>query len=132
MDIRKYLEKNSLSNVLLLTGIRSIRVPVEDGYITCESNKDILDALYYVSPEEIKIVAAYVGDIQNDYSMVFSFGDVKCPKCGNVTRNMTISMDYLISPFKTSCIVGKSLVDNQQLVYFTSLTTNESDLKQVV
>lgn len=89
----KELDENSLSNVLLLTGIRSIRVPAEDGYITCETNKDILDALYYVSPEEIKIIAAYVGDIQNDYNMVFSFGDVRCPKCGNITRNMIISMD---------------------------------------
>lgn len=99
----KDLDENSLSNVLLLTGIRSIMVPSEDGYIECKTNKDILDALYYVSPEEIKIIAAYVSEIQNNYNMVFSFGDVKCPKCGNVTRNMVVAMSELVfRTFQTS------------------------------
>ena len=99
----KELDENSLSNVLLLTGIRSIMVPSEDGYIECKTNKDILDALYYVSPEEIKIIAAYVSEIQNNYNMVFSLGDVKCPKCGNITHNMTVAMSELVfRTFQTS------------------------------
>lgn len=99
----KDLDENGLSNVLLLTGIRSIRIPVDDGLITCETNKDILDALYRVSPNEIKIIAAYVTEVQNNYAIAFSFGDVKCPKCGNITRNMTITMDDLVfQTFQTS------------------------------
>lgn len=97
------LSETSLTNVLLLTGIRSIRVPADDGYIVCEDAKDILDALYYITPEEIRIVATYVGQVENDYTMVFSFGDVRCPKCGNLTRNMVISIDDLVfRTFQTS------------------------------
>jgi len=85
-----------LNNIMLLTSIRSINVPTDDGYIECTGYKDILDAIYNISPTEIQIINTYAGEIQEQYNMTFSFGDVKCPHCGNVTKNMVISMDDLV------------------------------------
>jgi hypothetical protein len=86
-----------LNNVMLLTSIRSINVPTENGeYIECTGYRDILDAIYRVSPKDIQIINTYAGEIQENYNMTFSFGDVKCPHCGAVTKNMVVSMDDLV------------------------------------
>ena len=86
-----------MDNILLLTSIRSVRIPDGEGnYIVCEGYKDILDAVYHVSPSEIQILAAYTAKIQGQYEMVFSFGDVVCPHCKNITRNLDVTMDDLV------------------------------------
>ena len=85
-----------LNNIMLLTSIRSINIPADDGYIECTGYKDILDAIYNITPTEIQIINTYAGEIQGDYNMVFSFGDVKCPHCGSITKNMVVSMDDLV------------------------------------
>ena len=81
---------------MLLTSIRSINIPADYGYIECTGYKDILDAIYNITPTEIQIINTYAGEIQGDYNMVFSFGDVKCPHCGSITKNMVVSMDDLV------------------------------------
>lgn len=86
-----------LNNVILLTSIRSVLVPTPDGkYVECRGYRDILDAIYNVSPDEIKILTSYTSKLQDEYQMVFSFGNVVCPHCGNITRNLDISMDDLV------------------------------------
>ena len=85
-----------LNNIMLLTSVRSINVPTDDGYVECTGYRDILDAIYKISPTDIQILNTYAGEIQEDYNMVFSFGDVTCPHCGSVTKNMVISMDDLV------------------------------------
>ena len=88
-----------LNNVLLLTTVLSVRVPKGDGsntYIMYEGYKDILDAIYQISPEEIKILAGISAKLQRQYQVVFSFGDVVCPHCQNVTRDMDITIDELV------------------------------------
>lgn len=86
-----------MDNILLLTAIRSVMVPDGEGnYITCEGYKDILDAIYNVAPSEIQILAAYTAKIQSQYNVVFSFGDVVCPHCKNITKNLDITMDDLV------------------------------------
>lgn len=85
------------NNVLLLTCIRSVWVPQEDGtYVECVGFKDILDAIYQIRPEEIRILAAYTAKYQQDYTITFSFGSVKCPHCGNITKDLEISIDDLV------------------------------------
>jgi hypothetical protein len=85
------------NNILLLTTIRSVQVPDgEGGYVECTGYKDILDAVYMVSPSEIQILATYVAKIQTYYETTFSFGNVKCPHCGTITHNLDISMDQLV------------------------------------
>ena len=86
-----------LNNVLLSTSIRSVYVPDgKGGYIECTGYKDILDAIYKITPEEIKILAAYTAKIQSEYEITFSFGNVTCPHCGNVTEDMEVNMDDLV------------------------------------
>ena len=84
-------------NTLLLTSIRTVFLPDGDGgYVECTGYKEILDALYNVGPTEIQILAAYTAKIQSNWEIVFSFGDVVCPHCGTVTKNLDISMDDLV------------------------------------
>lgn len=86
-----------LNNILLLTTVKSIMVPDgNDGYVECTGYKDILDAIYNISPEEIKIIAAYAAKFQSDYEMVFAFVDVVCPHCKNVTKQLAINVDDLV------------------------------------
>ena len=86
-----------MNNILLLTTIKSIRVPNEDGtYSVAEGYKDILDAVYKISPEEIKLLAAITNKLTSEYQSYFSFGDVTCPHCGNVTHDLELTMDDLV------------------------------------
>ena len=87
------------NNMLLLTTVLSVRIPKNDkpnSYILCEGYKDIVDAIYSISPEEIKIIAAMSNKIQTQYQVNFSFGDVKCPHCGNVTKDLDLTIDDLV------------------------------------
>jgi hypothetical protein len=84
-------------NILLLTTVRSIYVPDGEGkWIHCTGYKDILDAIYKVTTEEIKIIAKYTNDIQSQYEISFSLGEVKCPHCGHITPSLDIDMDTLV------------------------------------
>jgi acetone carboxylase gamma subunit len=86
-----------VNNVLLLTTVRSVRIPNSDGtYTVCEGYKDILDAIYNIRPEEIKLVAAIANKLTSEYQTHFSFGDVVCPHCGNVTHDLDLTMDDLV------------------------------------
>ena len=87
------------NNMLLLTTVLSVRIPKNDNpnsYILCEGYKDIVDAIYSISPEEIKIIAAMSNKIQTQYQVSFSFGDVKCPHCGNITKDLDLTIDDLV------------------------------------
>lgn len=87
------------NNMLLLTTVLSVRIPKKDNpnsYILCEGYKDIVDAIYSISPEEIKIIATMSNKIQTQYQVNYSFGDVKCPHCGNVTKDLDLTIDDLV------------------------------------
>ena len=93
------------NNILLLTSVLSVLVPHPDGdvddngkpiYIKCETYKEILDAIYSISPSEIKILANIVSKFQRQYQAYFSFVDVRCPHCGNVTPDLEVTMDDLV------------------------------------
>jgi hypothetical protein len=88
-----------MNNILLLTTVLSVRVPDPKNpgtYILCEGYKDILDAIYNINPEEIKILAAISAKIQREYQVYFSFGDVVCPHCKNVTKDLELTIDDLV------------------------------------
>lgn len=87
------------SNLLLLMAVKSISMPNNNGgYSKFVGYKDILEALYHVRPEEIKIIAEYTAKYIHDYSAVFSFGDVVCTHegCHTKTENMPVTMDELV------------------------------------
>lgn len=92
------LNDTYLAAVSLLTAVR--RVYILDGndqYVEATGYKNIVDALYkYITPKEIKIVQAYANKVSSLYEIVFSFGDVVCPHCGNVTHDLDVTMDELV------------------------------------
>lgn len=110
------LNDTYMNNVLLLTSIRSVWVPDGDKYIECTGYKDILDAIYQVSPEEIKIIAAYTAKLQAEYEITFSFGDVECPHCHNITKDMEVNMDDLV--FQTYSRLMSTEVDLKNIPDF--------------
>lgn len=88
-----------MNNILLLTTVLSVRVPDPKHpgtYILCEGYKDILDAIYNINPEEIKLLASISAKIQREYQVYFSFGDVVCPHCKNVTNDLELTIDDLV------------------------------------
>lgn len=86
-----------LNSVLLLTTVRSVRIPKGDGtYSLCNTYKSILDAIYSIMPEEIKLVQSFANVLTSEYNSAFSFGDVTCPHCGNVTKDLDLTMDDLV------------------------------------
>ena len=97
------------NNLLLLTSIRSVRVPSDGDFIVCEGYKDILDAIYNISPREIKILAAYTAKLQSNYEMTFSLGKVECSHCHNITENLDITIDDLV--FQTFSLLMNTEID---------------------
>lgn len=88
-----------MNNILLLTTVLSVRIPDPKNpgtYILCEGYKDILEAIYNINPEEIKILAGISTKIQSEYQTYFSFGDVVCPHCQNVTKDLELTIDDLV------------------------------------
>lgn len=103
-----------MNNVLLLTTVRSVYVPNENGeYIECVGYKDILDAIYNVSPTEIQILAAYASKIQGEYEVTFSFENVQCPHCKNITKHLDITVDDLV--FQTYQKLMSTEIDLSQI-----------------
>lgn len=106
-----------MNNILLLTSVRSVRVPDgKGGYVECYGYKDILDAIYHLTPGEAKILAAYTARIQADYELTFSLGRVVCPHCGNVTAAMDVNMDDLV--FQTYQRLMSTEVDLKNILDF--------------
>jgi hypothetical protein len=86
-----------MTNMLLLTTVRSVWVPTEDGeYTECTGYKDILDAIYNISMQEIQLLAAYAAKLESQYKMSFAFENVVCPHCKNITKHLDISVDDLV------------------------------------
>ena len=88
-----------MNNILLLTTVLSVRVPNRRNpgtYILCEGYKDILEAIYNINPEEIKILAGISAKIQGEYQTYFSFNNVVCPHCKNVTKEIELTIDELL------------------------------------
>lgn len=85
-----------LQNSLLLTSIHAVYVPTESGIVECLGYKDILDAIYKVTPNDIKIVMAYAGDIQSKQQITFGLENVVCPHCQAVTKFVDIDIDEVV------------------------------------
>lgn len=105
-----------MNNVLLLTTVRSVYVPNGDEYVECIGYKDILDAIYNVSPTEIQILAAYASKIQGEYEVTFAFENVQCPHCKNITKHLDITVDDLV--FQTYQRLMSTEIDLSQIPNF--------------
>lgn len=85
------------TNAMLLATVRSVRIPLKDGsYVLYENYKDILDTIYDISPEEIKIISSFTNKILREYQSSFAIRNITCPHCGNETKEVEVSMDELV------------------------------------
>lgn len=82
---------------VLLTTVRSIRIPEKDGsYVLCDTYRNIIDAIYSISPEEIAILNSYSMKFQQAYEMSFGFDNVVCPHCKTKTKFIPLQPTELI------------------------------------
>lgn len=105
------------TNRFLLSYVRSMYIPDGNGgYIECLGYKDILDAIYNLSPREIQIFIAYVTKLQSEWDITFSLGDITCPHCRAVTKDMDLSIDELV--FQTYSRLMNTTVDVENIQEF--------------
>ena len=105
------------TNRFLLSYVRSMYIPDgNDGYVECIGYKDILDAIYNLSPNEIQIFIAYVTKLQSEWDITFSLGDITCPHCKAVTKDMDLSIDELV--FQTYSRLMNTTVDVENIQEF--------------
>lgn len=105
-----------LNNVILLTSVRSVSVPKKDGsYVTYKTYKDILDVLYEIHPDEIKIISSIAAAIAAEYQVTFAFDNVTCPHCGTKTESVEVSMDDLVFRTYQQSMSTQINVKNMQL-----------------
>ena len=104
------------NNVLLLTAVRSVILPKRDGGTVRFTNyKDILDALYLVKSDEVKIIASVASKLTAEYQSVFAFNNVVCPHCGAKTESLEVSMDDLVFRTYQQSMTTEINVENMQL-----------------
>ena len=85
-----------IANVMLLTSLRSIRIPDGDEWVVCDTYKEILRALYKISTFDIKVITNYANKFQEEYRVVFTTGRVECPHCHTVTDDIDFPIDNLV------------------------------------
>ena len=103
------------NNILFLTTVKSIMIPNSDGtYTTCNGYKEILDAIYNIDLSDFKILAAITNKFAGEYNSYFSFGDVTCPHCGNVTHDLNMTMDELVFQTFQQLLSTNVNVENMQ------------------
>ena len=82
---------------VLLVAVRSVSVPdVDGGYIQFDEFKDVLRAIYTISPEEISILSSIVAKMIETYSVTFAFKDVVCPYCKTQTKELAVDVNELV------------------------------------
>lgn len=111
-DINKIYAQNSL----LLTTVKSVLVPSpnDDSYISYTNYKDMLDAIYYIKPEDIMIISSVMNKILRQYQPSFAFTNVVCPHCQNVSKEVEINMDDLVFQIQQRLISTEINVENIQ------------------
>lgn len=85
-----------LKNILLLPTVRTVRIPDGDEWIIADSYKDILDALYNITPGESKIIEAYAEKITGLYTVYFGLKNIKCPHCKTITKSLNVDIDSMV------------------------------------
>ena len=104
-------------NLLLLSTLRSVRVPLKDGsYVLYDTYKDMLDAIYDISPEEIKIITAISNKLMGEYQSTFAIKNVVCPHCGNETKVVEVTMDDLVFQTYQRLMTTEINVENMQVL----------------
>lgn len=92
------VDEEYASNILLLTVIRSVKIPDKDGNYGNPATgfREIMEAVYRVTPTEAKVLSS-IRDAYNDEMKVsFALENVKCPHCGTTWKELEINMDDVV------------------------------------
>lgn len=82
-----------INNIALLTAINAVYLP--DG-TEFTNYKDILDAIYSLSPTDMSILVSYANEAQTSYIVTFSFDNAVCPHCGHKTKSLDFNIEDLV------------------------------------
>lgn len=87
-----------LDMMLLLYIVRGFRVPkVNDSYVEILSPEKILEYMEkYMPIEDYRVLMAIYYKAASDYSIGFSFRNVKCPHCGTVHKSLSVNIPDLV------------------------------------
>lgn len=83
-------------NTVLLSLVDKIYVPNGNEYIEYTEAEDIINALYYIKPDEIAMIVDILQKYGNAYSTTFEFRDIQCPHCGYKTELIPININDLV------------------------------------
>lgn len=87
----KYLNKEFIRMV------RAISIPVGDGtYDEYTEFEDIIEALYYMNPDDYQILNTILDRYIQDYSVTFGIMNVECPHCGSLSQFVNIDINRLV------------------------------------
>lgn len=91
------VDEEYASNILLLTVVRSVNIPNDDGYGKSATGfREIMEAIYNVTPTEAKILKS-IQDVYNEEMRVsFSLENVRCPHCKSVWKELEVNMDDVV------------------------------------
>ena len=85
------------SLIPFLLSVKTIFIPDnEGGYVTCEGYKEILEALYNIPLDDMRIVSAYTNKYLDDITPAFAFTNAECPHCHHKMRLIPIDMNELV------------------------------------
>ena len=84
-------------NTLLLGLIRGVYVPDGNGgYREYTDFEDVIQALYYIKPEDINILTSILQKFTSVYTTTFELRDIECPHCHTKTELIPIDVNYLV------------------------------------
>ena len=81
----------------------------EGGFDTFTDYKDILDAVYAIDPEEIRILASVLEQKLLVFNPNFALNDVVCSHCNHKTESVAIDIDSLV--FLTTLTLKNTGID---------------------
>lgn len=84
-------------NAVYLGMIRSISIEKTPGHLVrYESFEDMIQMLYYLPPDDLQILIAYLAKYNESYSINFSVKNSTCPNCGLKTPYSDVNMQDII------------------------------------
>ena len=85
-------------STLFLGVVRSVSIKSEDGKTATKysSFEDLIQILYHLPGEDIKIIIAITSKYHEAYTVSFGIKGTKCPKCGHAEEITAVDLNQLI------------------------------------
>lgn len=79
-----------------LLSVKTMRIPDGDEYVVSDSYKDIIDAIYSLPVNDLRLLTSYTNKFLDDTTTMFAFTGNTCPHCGNKMPIIPIEMSELV------------------------------------